>query len=120
MERTLVLLKPDCVQRRMMGRIISRFEDKGLNLVALKMIRASRLASAADVQRFRNEAEATATLDHPHIVPIYDVGEHAGQLYFSMKLIEGGSLAQWPGGGNEAQRAAARLLAPVLLKTEVR
>lgn len=41
MERTLVLLKPDCVERRLMGRIISRFEDKGLNLVAVKLIRVS-------------------------------------------------------------------------------
>ena len=39
MQRTLVLLKPDCVQRRLMGRIISRFEEKGFNLVAMKMIR---------------------------------------------------------------------------------
>lgn len=38
MERTFVLLKPDCVQRRLMGRIISRFEDKGLNLIAMKLI----------------------------------------------------------------------------------
>jgi nucleoside-diphosphate kinase len=41
MERTLVLLKPDCVQRRLMGRVISRFEDKGLNIVAMKMLRVS-------------------------------------------------------------------------------
>ena len=41
MERTLILLKPDCVQRRLMGRIISRFEDKGLNLIALKMMRVT-------------------------------------------------------------------------------
>ena len=41
MERTLVLLKPDCVQRRLMGRIITRFEDKGLNLVAVKLIRVT-------------------------------------------------------------------------------
>lgn len=39
MERTLILLKPDCVQRRLAGRILSRFEDKGLNIVALKMMR---------------------------------------------------------------------------------
>ena len=38
MERTLVLLKPDCVQRRLMGRVISRFEDKGFNIVAMKML----------------------------------------------------------------------------------
>jgi nucleoside-diphosphate kinase len=41
MERTLVLLKPDCLQRRLMGRMISRFEDKGLNLIALKMMQVT-------------------------------------------------------------------------------
>jgi nucleoside-diphosphate kinase len=41
MERTLILLKPDCVQRRLMGRVISRLEDKGLNIVAMKMLRVA-------------------------------------------------------------------------------
>jgi nucleoside-diphosphate kinase len=41
MQRTLVLLKPDCVQRRLMGKIIARFEDKGLNIIAMKMIRVT-------------------------------------------------------------------------------
>jgi nucleoside-diphosphate kinase len=41
MERTLILLKPDCVQRRLMGRIISRFEDKGFNIIAMKMMRVT-------------------------------------------------------------------------------
>jgi len=41
MERTLILLKPDCVERRLMGRIITRFEDKGLNIVAVKMMRVT-------------------------------------------------------------------------------
>ena len=41
MERTLVLLKPDCVQRRLMGRVLLRFEDKGLNVVAMKMLRVT-------------------------------------------------------------------------------
>jgi serine/threonine protein kinase len=81
--------------------------------IALKMILAGRLASAAEVQRFRAEAEAAARLDHPNLVPIYEVGEHDGQPYFSMKYVEGASLAeQLPRLARDA-RAAARLVAQV-------
>jgi WD40 repeat protein/tRNA A-37 threonylcarbamoyl transferase component Bud32 len=94
--------------------VVYQARQRSLNrLVALKMIRAGRLASAAEVQRFRQEAEAAAALDHANIVPIHEVGEHEGQLYFTMKLVQGDSLA----GRREAfaglPRDAARLLATV-------
>jgi serine/threonine-protein kinase len=60
--------------------------------VALKMIKSARFASDDDLRRFRNEAEAVARLDHPNIVPIFEVGQFEDEHYFSMKLIEGASL----------------------------
>ncbi len=60
--------------------------------VALKMIKSARFASADDVRRFQNEAEAVARLDHPNIVPIFEVGQYEDQHYFSMKLVHGQGL----------------------------
>jgi serine/threonine-protein kinase len=82
-------------------------------VVALKMILAGQLASAWEVQRFRAEAEDVANLDHPNIVPIYEVGECEGRHYFSMKLFEGGSLDQHQPRLAKDPRAAAQLLAQV-------
>lgn len=97
--------------------IVYKARQVSLNrLVALKMIRAGQLASPADVQRFLREAEAAANLDHPNIVPIYEVGEYEGQHYFSMKLIDGGSLARQgrtPARQRGEQREAAGIVATV-------
>ena len=82
-------------------------------IVALKMIRAGRFAGEDDLRRFRNEAEAVAKLDHPHIVPVYEVGEHEGHNYFSMKRIDGTSLAANLSGYRDRPREAARLVATV-------
>ena len=62
-------------------------------LVALKTILDGRFASEHDRQRFRNETETVAALDHPNIVAIYDVGQQDGLRFFSMRLLTGGSLA---------------------------
>ena len=75
------------------------------------MVRAGLLAGDDELRRFQNEAEAVALLDHPGIVPVYEVGEHDGQHYFSMKLVPGGSLVPLLRRYRDDPRAAARLVA---------
>lgn len=94
--------------------VVYRARQKSLNrIVALKMILGGELASPADVSRFRSEAEAAAKLNHPHIVPVYEVGERDGRPYFSMQLIEGTTLAQRLAEGPLPSRQAAELLVPI-------
>jgi tRNA A-37 threonylcarbamoyl transferase component Bud32/Tol biopolymer transport system component len=82
-------------------------------IVALKMIRRGDLATPLELRRFHTEAKAAANLDHPNIVPIYEVGDHQGQHYFSMKLFNGGNLATHLSRLREQPREAAQLLATV-------
>lgn len=94
--------------------VVYRANQRSLNRsVALKMIRGSLLASEAEVRRFQTEAEAAAGLDHPSIVPIYEIGTHEGQHYFTMKLVEGGTLADRMEAYRDDPNSAARLLATV-------
>jgi serine/threonine protein kinase len=79
-------------------------------VVAVKMILAGQLASEGSVKRFHSEAEAAARLNHPGIVPIFEVGEHEGQHYFSMKFVAGPSLAQRLTDGPVSNPEAAALV----------
>lgn len=94
--------------------VVYRARQRSLNrVVAIKVLRDGVHASDADAQRFRNEALTVAKLDHPHIVPIYEVGEDQGCRFFSMKLIEGGSLSDRGEELSRDARRVARLMAKV-------
>ena len=99
--------------------VVYKARQLSLNrLVAIKMLQSRMLPSDQELRRFQNEAEAVAMLDHPHIVPILEVGQHQEQRYYSMKLIDGTSLDQRLNELRNDPTSAARLVATIALAVQ--
>jgi eukaryotic-like serine/threonine-protein kinase len=101
------------IARGGMGIVYRARQDKLKRFVAVKLVKSGSLADANELLRFRREAEAMAELDHPHIIPIHEIGQEDDQPYFSMKLIEGGNLGRHVARLKDDPRAAAALMAKV-------
>lgn len=106
-----------------MGVVYKAMDPKLNRIVALKLVHHSLVFSPQSEARFRFEAETVAQLDHPNIVPILDVGQEDGAPYFTMKLIEGGTLSEWVKGKSKfpalelqdpkRQKYSARLISKI-------
>src|SRR5262249_52825860 len=96
-----------------MGVVYKAWEPRLRRPVALKMILRGDRATREDLARFQVEAQAAARLEHPNIVPVYAVGEHEGQAFFSMRYVEGETLSALLARGPLRPREAARLLAKI-------
>jgi WD40 repeat protein len=96
-----------------MGVVYEAVDTRINRTVALKLLRCLLLVSETDKARFRVEAETAARLEHSHIVPVYEVNEFNRQPYFTMKLMEGGSLVQRMKRGSMPVREAAGLVSTI-------
>jgi serine/threonine-protein kinase len=96
-----------------MGVVYRAWHRRLQRMAAVKMVLRGNLAGDEDVRRFEAEARAVAHLDHPNIVPLYEGGEIDGQAYFSMRHVEGQTLAAFLAKGPMKQREAVALLATV-------
>ncbi|MGE3807041.1 MAG: protein kinase [Gemmataceae bacterium] len=91
--------------------VVYKAKQLGLGrLVALKMILAGAHAGAAELARFRAEAEAVARLQHPNIVQVHEIGAQAGQPYFSLEYVDGGTLSTRSAGKPLPPHEAAGLV----------
>jgi eukaryotic-like serine/threonine-protein kinase len=96
-----------------MGVVYAARNESTGERAAVKVIRDAALAGEDERRRFRIESEATARLDHPHVVKVFAVGEHAGRPFLVMELVDGGTLATRLADGPLAIPAAAELLRTV-------
>nr|WRX36747.1 hypothetical protein [uncultured bacterium] len=101
------------IARGGMGVVYKARHAKLNRVAAVKMILGGQFSSADVLQRFYIEAEAAARLDHPGIVPVYDIGESNGQPFFAMKYVEGGSLSDKMPELRADSKLACRMLADV-------
>jgi eukaryotic-like serine/threonine-protein kinase len=94
--------------------VVFKARQAGLNrIVALKLMQGGILASKKAMMRFQREASAVAKLDHPNVVPIYEIGQQAGHSFFSMRYVEGATLGDLIDNYSGNQERIARLLVKV-------
>jgi WD40 repeat protein len=101
------------IARGGMGVVFRARQFRPERVVALKVIASGELASPKMVERFHTEAETAARLEHPNIVPIFEVGSEGHWHFFSMRLIEGTTLAEVLGKARMPPRDAAALMVKI-------